>query len=88
MTSIAETHNKRDAPRVRTLKGARILLPNNVSTFECKVRNLSDTGACIELSSTVGVPARFRLLMDDGSDELLCEVAWRTETRLGVRFQS
>lgn len=79
--------NNRRALRVRTLKGALIVMPNRMSTFECTVRNLSATGACLELPSTLGIPQRFILRMDDGSRERDVTVAWRTDRRLGVQFQ-
>lgn len=83
----ANDGNKRGAARVRTLKGATILLPNRMSTFECTVRNLSATGACLELASTLGIPQRFTLRMKDGSADHEVMVAWRTDRRLGVQFQ-
>ena len=79
--------NKRTAPRQRTLKGGLIVLPNKMSTFECTIRNLSETGALLELASTLGIPQRFTLRMDDGSPEREVSVAWRTDRRLGVHFE-
>jgi len=78
--------DKRKAQRHRTLKGAKILLPGNFSLFECTVRNLSPTGAQLELASTLGIPNSFRLKLDDKGDVHSCRVAWRTATRLGVEF--
>ena len=80
--------NNRRAPRVRTLKGGTIVLANKLSTFQCTVRNLSETGACLEIPSTLGVPNSFVLKMDDGSPDRQVVVAWRTDRRLGVRFES
>ncbi len=77
---------KRKAQRHRTLKGAKIVLLGNFSLFECTVRNLSSTGAQLELGSTVGVPNSFRLELNDKSEAHSCRVAWRTATRLGVEF--
>jgi len=85
MNEPVTSADNRRAPRMRTLKGARVVLPNNTSTFECTVRNLSDTGALLQMISTLGIPNRFSLLMDDGRSSE-CEVAWRTDTRIGVRF--
>lgn len=81
-----DQENKRRAVRMRTLKGAKLVLPNNVSTFDCTVRNISATGALVEMPSTLGVPQRVSLRLDDGSPERVCEVAWRTERRLGLHF--
>jgi hypothetical protein len=78
--------NQREAPRMRTLKGGHIVLPNNISTFQCTIRNLSQTGALLETASTLGIPQRFTLKSDDGGIDRPVMVAWRTERRLGVRF--
>jgi hypothetical protein len=83
-----ESDNNRAAARLRSLKGAHLVLPNRIGTFECTVRNLSATGACAELPSTLSIPSRVTLRMDDGSPERLCDVVWRTEKRLGLHFVS
>lgn len=88
MNPGADIDNKRAAPRLRSLKGAHLVLPNGVSTFQCVVKNMSATGVLVELPSTLAVPNRVTLKMDDGSAERLCDVAWRTETRLGLHFVS
>lgn len=86
MNPGVETDNKRIAARLRSLKGALLILPNRIGTFQCTVRNMSATGACVELPSTLSVPNHLTLRMDDGSPDRPCEVAWRTETRLGLHF--
>ncbi|MFD2648658.1 PilZ domain-containing protein [Devosia albogilva] len=80
---MSEDH--RQAPRRRTLKGGRIVINNGFSTFECTVRNLSDTGARLKVASIVGLPDSFDLVMEDGTRHA-CRVAWKTETELGVTF--
>ena len=76
----------RNAPRHRTLKGARIVINDGFSTFACTVRNLSGTGARLKVASIIGIPERFDLAFDDGQ-RFSCEVAWKTETELGVHFR-
>lgn len=80
---MSEDH--RDAQRHRALKGGRIVINDGFSTFDCTVRNLSETGAKLALSSSLTIPHRFELAMHDGR-QFSCEVAWRTETEIGVRF--
>jgi hypothetical protein len=79
------TDDNRIAPRRRTLKGGKIVINNGFSTFVCTVRNLSDTGARLKVTSIIGIPDSFELAMDDGG-RFPCTVAWKTETELGVRF--
>jgi hypothetical protein len=88
MNPGVETDNKRAAARLRSLKGAHLILPNRIGTFRCTVRNMSKTGACVELPSTLSIPNRVTLKLDDGSPDHLSDVAWRTETRLGLHFVS
>ena len=77
--------DNRDALRHRTLKGGRIVVNDGFSTFDCTVRNLSETGAKLEVTSSLPIPQRFELAMHDGR-RFACEVAWRTETEVGVKF--
>ena len=53
--------------------------------ISCIVRNVSATGASLEIESPVGIPERFNLLLDRAS--LKCRVVWRKERRIGVRLQ-
>jgi hypothetical protein len=77
--------NKRAAQRHRTLKGARIVVNDGFSTFQCMVRNLSETGAQLRVASVIGIPDTFQLVLDD-KRSFNCTVAWRRETELGVSF--
>lgn len=75
---------KRAEPRRRVLKGARIVVAGQ-STFDCTVRNLSSIGALLKVSSVVGIPDHFDLVLDDGQ-RFSCAVSRRTATELGVSF--
>lgn len=77
----------RRAPRRRTLKGATIVFGEGNFTVKCLVKNLSDTGALLEMENTNEVPNTFRLAFEDRSGSKACTVAWRAEKRLGVRFE-
>lgn len=83
---MASEENKRRSPRMRTMKGASLLLPGSASAFSCVMRNLSEHGALIELPSTIGVPAAVTLQTQDGTLNRAGRVVWRTETRLGIEF--
>jgi hypothetical protein len=77
---------QRKDSRHRTLKTGRIVFNQRRSVVDCTVRNLSSTGACLDVPSTVGIPEAFELII--GSDDMArsCRIAWRTERRIGVRF--
>jgi hypothetical protein len=78
---------KRRAPRTRMLKSGKIALSEKAPKIECAIRNMSETGACLQISSTYGIPAYFDLLLS-GSERRACHVVWRTDTRLGVAFRT
>lgn len=77
--------DKRIAQRRRTLKGARIVLNDGYSTFDCTVRNLSETGARVQVASLIGLPDSFSLLFDDGQRHE-CRIVWRKPEEIGVEF--
>ncbi|MCM2293191.1 PilZ domain-containing protein [Allorhizobium sp. BGMRC 0089] len=78
-------NEKRSSARVRTLKGGRILLNNGYSTFDCVIRNLSETGAKLKLDMTAPLPDAFELLIHEGQ-RYRCEVRWRKGAEVGVKF--
>jgi hypothetical protein len=53
---------------------------------DCIIRNLSTTGAQLELSSRARIPADFTLVVPGDGLRLPCTVVWRTEYRMGVHF--
>lgn len=55
---------RRAAPRIRMLKSGKILLGKHA--VPCTVRNLSETGACLQVQTTTGIPSEFYLVMSDG----------------------
>ena len=81
---LARTDRRR-AARMRTLKGAQIVWPRSVPV-SCIVRNLSTWGACLEVQSLV--PNGFELIFDGDESRRSCCVVWRSEYRIGVKFQS
>ncbi|BBF93680.1 hypothetical protein [Blastochloris tepida] len=72
--------------RERTLRGARIAFGNMSITIDCVVRDLTSRGARLRVPSTVGVPSVFHLLHQRDGSIQRCQVAWRTETEVGVEF--
>lgn len=72
----------RNTPRHRVLKGARIMFGGG--SIDCTVRNLSDTGAALDVTSPLGIPTEFTLATD--GEQRQCRVVWRKEKRIGVTF--
>ena len=76
---------KRAASRRRVLKTAYIIISEKAPKIECTVRNISDTGAALQVSTTIGIPKCFEVVID-GTRRHCCTM-WRTDTKLGVAFQ-
>jgi hypothetical protein len=76
---------RRKVQRHRTLKAGTITF-NRDGGLNCRVRNLSPIGACLEVASQVGIPDDFVLVVEYDHVRSACHVVWRTATRLGVEF--
>ena len=79
---MAEEH--RGAGRQRVLKAGTIEFGGGA--IDCTVRNLSASGAALDVASPLGIPERFTLVVPADGTQKLCQVIWRKETRLGVAF--
>jgi PilZ domain len=78
---------RRKAPRGRTLKAGTISF-KRAGGIDCRVRNMSPAGACLEVSSQVGIPTDFVLVVGYDKFTQTCHVIWRSDTRLGVEFRA
>jgi hypothetical protein len=76
---------RRKLARHRTLKGGTISF-NRAGGIDCRVRNLSPIGACLEVANQVGIPDEFVLIIESEHLRHHCKVVWRKATRLGVAF--
>jgi len=74
------------AQRHRVLKGARIVFNHLSSSFSCVVRDISETGARLQLDVPIGIPDSFELVFDDGSPPRQCVVTRHSGRTLAVRF--
>jgi hypothetical protein len=78
---------RRGILRHRALKAGHIMF-NSAVRIDCRVRNESPAGACLEVASQVGIPEDFVLVIDRDHLKHPCHVIWRTMTRLGVEFKA
>jgi hypothetical protein len=74
----------RNAPRYRVLKAGTIEFGGG--GIDCVVRNMSATGAALEVTSPFGIPERFTLVIAQENAAKSCRVIWRKEKRIGVAF--
>jgi PilZ domain len=78
---------RRQVPRHLTLKAGSITF-NRDGGVDCRVRNLSPAGACLEVASQLGIPDEFVLVVEIDHVKASCHLIWRTATRLGVAFNA
>ena len=76
----------RSAERVRSFLRARITFNNGNTTVDCTVRNISATGAKIELSSAVAVPTEFDLDVPQKGRVFRARMMWRDTEYAGIQF--
>lgn len=76
---------QRQEKRVSTLKKGRIIFNNGHSVVDCIVRNISETGACLELPGHVELPSTITLVIEGGAKHE-CDVVWSANNKLGVTY--
>ena len=70
---------RRDIKRTARLSFAR-------QNLVCTVRNVSATGASIQVADVSAIPDSFRLVMEMETAARRCVVVWRKTTQVGVKF--
>jgi PilZ domain len=75
---------KRSSPRMRVRKAGTIAFGG--AAIDCTVRNLTASGALLEVESPVGIPHRFVLVIPPDEVSRACRLIWTSERRVGVRF--
>lgn len=76
---------QRRAQREETRQAGRIVLANG-SGMTCMIRNLSSTGACLQVDSHFGIPRDIFLWIVGEDVKRPCRIVWRSNHQLGVLF--
>ncbi len=77
---------KRGEPRQRTYLGGRVVQNDGIS-FSCVIRNVSVTGAMIEVPPLMSPPDDWILIDMKNALAHRVSVSWRQDARLGLRFE-
>lgn len=75
---------KRSIPRPRVLKAGTIAFGG--AAIDCTVRNVTATGALLEVESPLGIPHHFVLVIPSDGVSRSVRLIWASERRIGVRF--
>ena len=89
MTITLTSDDSRREPRHRTLKGGRIVCPEASINYDCRIRNMSESGAKIEIDQWCSFPKT--VVVEVGRNELVearyeSEIRWASAKHLGVYF--
>jgi hypothetical protein len=74
----------RITPRQRVLKAGTIEFSG--SKIDCLIRNVSATGAALEVNSPLWFPDVFVLATTSDGSSRRCHIVWRNGKRIGVTF--
>ena len=77
---------QRAFPRRKVLRGGRLMQDRPNGTMDVQVRDISEGGCRIGTRDTEAVADRFLLRIVGFEGERMCEVRWRNDQELGVRF--
>ncbi|WAP68195.1 PilZ domain-containing protein [Jiella pelagia] len=81
-----EGAERREAPRMRVLKRAKLIFNGGFSTFDCIVRNISATGALLTIDDSVQLPKEFRIRIGEDQAIRPAELIYRRSMFAGIRF--
>lgn len=68
------------------LKAGSIVFNGGKSVIDCTVRRLSEQGASLAVTSTAGVPERFKLAIEADAFSRACQIARKAGTEIDVQF--
>lgn len=81
-----DVEDKRKSRRSRMLQSGKIIYGKSVMIIECVIRDRSDDGARLKVSSTSDVPTQFRLFFQDSNTLRAARVVWKTDREIGIEF--
>jgi hypothetical protein len=85
---LTEETFDRTAPRTRTLLQARIEFNGGATTVDCTVRDLSDTGARLQVAESVTIPSKFTLFVPKHGLRYHALLRWHRGSFAGVEFET
>lgn len=72
--------------RIRTFLKAVIEFNNGASKNDCTVKNISASGARLDITASVGLPDEFYLRIPHRGELRRCKLIWREADAVGVHF--
>lgn len=78
---------RRQSLRRRTLLSGRVEFLDR-STFECVIRNMSDTGAKVRCDQQIALPDVFTLVIEKREEKHEVRAVWRSQDEIGLKFMT
>jgi hypothetical protein len=78
---------KRRSQRQRVLKSGKIAYGGGSIVVDCTIRNLSDSGARLQVPTSVAIPDRFEFTETATGKRCTATVMWRKGDMIGIRFE-
>ncbi len=76
---------RRVSPRHRVLKRGMLAFPGG-GAVDCTVRNISPSGARVDIANPMGLPETFTLMIESDHFMRRCHAVWANDRRMGVAF--
>jgi hypothetical protein len=80
--------DRRRAARMHTMLNGRIYYSSKQPSLDCRVRDLSEHGACLRGEGVANAPDRFHLEIPGRHRLHGVNVRWRKDDRIGVGFET
>lgn len=80
--------DRRRSTRIRTLLNAIAHDEESAQAWDCLIRNVSVTGARLELKKPLPLPTEFRLDVPCRNLHRFAVVVWRDAALVGIRFRT
>ncbi|OYU50402.1 MAG: pilus assembly protein PilZ [Rhizobiales bacterium PAR1] len=78
----------RVAQRSRSLLHGQIVHSGGASRADCTIRDLSATGARIQIPQSITIPEHFELVVMERNQNFKAKIVWRHAAEIGVAFDS
>ena len=76
----------RKSDRARSILGARIIFNHGNSTIDCQIRNISASGAKLDVSQAVSIPEEFDIDVPQRGKVYRARLCWRDSGSAGIEF--
>ena len=86
-TSLTDVPADRSTPRIRTLLQARVEFNAGATTVECTVRDLSESGARLQVADSVVLPPKFTLFVPKHGRRYNALLRWHRQGFVGIEFE-